>query len=178
MSRGPLFVDLGGVNIELTQVINILHRTVGSKLIMDGMGCSEPILSKRNGKLIDNFLIYFSNFEENLVSGPVAHIGLDADSQCVEYVISCDEGLFSLSSQSLMNVSEPDFTKEDYEEYGKCYKAMRCIAYKSSCSDGEKNIILSYFRSLKKIVAPEMLKLYKEMVPEFFDWAKKETGGI
>lgn len=175
MSHNPLFVDLGDVDMELIQVINSLHRIAGNELIMDGMGHSEPILSKKNGKLIDNFLIYFANFEEKLVSGPVAHIGLNADSQCIEYVIPCNESMFSLMPQSLMNVSEPNFTKEEYEEYEESYQAMRSIAYKSNCSDIEKNVILSYFQSLKRIVAPEMLKLYEEMVPEFFAWIKKEV---
>ena len=41
--------------MELKQVKALLHQTECGEMFMDGMGCSEPILTQGNAGLIDNF---------------------------------------------------------------------------------------------------------------------------
>ena len=164
--------------MELIQVKNILHQTVGGDLFMDGMGCSEPILSINKNKIIDNFMAYFVNFQESITSGPVVLIGVQADNRTVEYINHCDDKMFSLAPRAMMKINFPSFTEHDYEEYRNCYKSIREIAYKRDCCSNEKKVIRNYFLALKKVVAPEMLKLYEEFVPEFFEWIRKEIRDL
>ena len=164
--------------MELIQVKNILHQTVGGDLFMDGMGCSEPILSAKENKIIDNFMVYFVDPQKSIVSGPVALVGLQADNKTVEYFNPCDDKMFSLAPRAVMKINFPSFTEHDYETYRQYYKSIREIAYKSDCCSNEKKTIENYFLALKKVVAPEMLKLYEEFVPEFFEWIRKEIGQL
>lgn len=47
--------------MELMQVKSLLHKTEFGELVVDGMGCSEPVLSRKQGVLIDNFFIYLAD---------------------------------------------------------------------------------------------------------------------
>lgn len=164
--------------MELLQVIGIFNRIAGDKLLRDGMGFSEPIVSMENGNLVDNFFVYYVNIEGNLVSGPVARIGIRADSAEIEYLVFCDDQPFSLGPYETMTISKHNITEQDFKVYEKCYKNVRKIAYKANCTVSEKKDIIDYLQVLKKNIVPEMLKLYEEMVPSFFVWVRKEIDCI
>lgn len=161
--------------MELTQVKSILHQTEVGELLMDGMGCSEPILSLKDGMLIDNFFVYFANKKACVVSGPIARIGIHAGDATVSYLISCDEAPFSVGPKDTITIAYPVLLTEDYERYGCLYAKMRAIAYKRDCSEEEKRVIADYTEALKNVVAPAMMKLYEEMTPSFFEWVRSQT---
>ena len=162
--------------MELMQVKNTLHGTVVGALLSDGMGCSEPVLLLKDGKLIDNFFVYMANRKACLVSGPVGIIGLQAETENVEYLRNCEKIPFSLGPKETMRVTYPDFQPEDYRRYCTLYGQMRNIAYKSNCTESEKQIIADYVAAFKKIVAPEMIRIYEEVTPSFFVWVRNITG--
>lgn len=136
--------------MELTQIKSILHQTEVGELFIDGMGCSEPILSIKDEMLIDNFFIYLADQKVCTVSGPIARIGLQADSAVIDYLSPCVENQFSLGPKDTMRVVYPHLHAEDYEHYGCLYAEMRNIAYKPNCTDAEKQIIADYLTALKK----------------------------
>ncbi len=162
--------------MELAQVKSILHQTEIGELLMDGMGCSEPILSMKAGRLIDNFFVYFANKQKCTVSGPVAKIGIQADAAEIDYLISCEEHTFSLAPNATMIIDYPSICAEDYTHYGYLYTKVRDIAYKSVCTESEKQTIEEYMVVLKKIIAPAMMKFYQEMVPSFFMWVHSQIN--
>ena len=162
--------------MELAQVKSILHQTEVGELLTDGMGCSEPILSKKEEKIIDNFFVYFANKNTHTVSGPVARIGLQADNCTIDYLISCDEQPFSFMPKDTMQIKYPTLTLQNYEKYEMCYSKMRTVAFKNNCTKFEKKAIADYMAAFKAVIAPEMQKLYEEMVPSFFEWVKRESG--
>jgi hypothetical protein len=160
--------------MELTQVKSILHQTEVGEMLMDGMGFSEPILSLKDGKLIDNFFVYLANKKTCTVSGPIAKIGLLADTSEIAYLISCEDQPFSLLPQDTMAITYPSLLAEDYAHYGCLYAKVREVAYKSDCSESEKQTIAEYMAALEKIIAPAMMKLYEEMTPSFFAWVRSQ----
>lgn len=160
--------------MELSQVKSILHQTEVGEMLMDGMGCSEPILSLKDGKLIDNFFVYFANKKNCTVSGPIAKFGLLADTSEIAYLISCEDQPFSLLPQDTMAISYPSLLAEDYAHYGCLYAKVRKIAYKSNCIESEKQVITEYIATFEKIISPAMMKLYEEMTPSFFAWVRSQ----
>lgn len=162
--------------MELTQVKSILHQTEVGEMLMDGMGCSEPILSLKDGKLIDNFFVYFSNKKNCTVSGPIAKIGLLADTSEIAYLISCEDQPFSLSPQDTMTITYPNLCAEDYVHYGHLYARIREIAYKSTCIESEKRTITEYMAAFEKIIVPAMMRFYEEMTPSFFAWVRSQLN--
>ena len=61
--------------MELKQVKALLHQTECGEMFMDGMGCSEPILTQGNAGLIDNFFVYLVDKPAGTASGPLARMG-------------------------------------------------------------------------------------------------------
>jgi len=162
--------------MELTHVKNILHQTEIGELMTDGMGCSEPILSLISGKLVDNFFVYLADQKTCTVSGPIARIGLHADTATIVYLTSCEEKPFSLGPKDTMTVSYPALLAEDYAQYRSLYAKIRAIAFKRNCTEDEKQSIADYITALRRISAPEMMLLYEEMTPSFFEWVRSQLG--
>lgn len=162
--------------MELIQVKSILHQTEVGEMMVDGMGCSEPILSLKDSKLIDNFFVYLANKKSCTISGPIARIGLNADNSEVEYLISCEAQPFSLAPQETITITYPSVLAEDYENYSRLYAQIRHIAYKSDCTASEKQIIKEYMYAFKKVIAPAMMRFYEEMVPTFFAWIQNQLN--
>lgn len=162
--------------MELIQVKSILHQTEVGEMMVDGMGCSEPILSLKDSKLIDNFFVYLANKKSCTISGPIARIGLNADNSEVEYLISCEAQPFSLAPQETITITYPSVLAEDYENYSRLYAQIRHIAYKNDCTPSEKQIIKEYISSFRKVIVPATMKFYEEMVPSFFIWVQDQLN--
>lgn len=162
--------------MELKQVKSILHQTKCGEMFMDGMGCSEPILTHSNKGLVDNFFVYLVNKRENTVTGPLARIGLYADSETLAYLISCEEKPFSVSPKESIPYISPLASAHEHEEYSSLYGEIRKIAFKEFCSESERATILRYVDLLQKIVSKSLYRFYKESAPEFFEWVRKQTS--
>lgn len=74
--------------MELKQVKALLHQTKCGEMFMDGMGCSEPVLTKDGTGLIDNFFVYLIDKRAGTASGPLARMGLHAESGALAYLLS------------------------------------------------------------------------------------------
>ena len=118
--------------------------------------------------------MYLANKKAHTISSPIARIGLHADSCTIEYLISCEEEPFSLSSKDTLRVNYPTFSAQDYENYALLYAKVRNMAFKMGCTKTEKQIVMDYMVARQKIIAPEMMKFYEEMAPSFFEWVEKE----
>lgn len=103
--------------MELKQVKALLHQTACGEMFMDGMGCSEPILTQGNAGLIDNFFVYLVDKPAGTASGPLARMGLQAESGALSYFISANEHPFSVPPSCTIHVSPAMASSEDYENY-------------------------------------------------------------
>lgn len=162
--------------MELKKVKSILQQTTVGELLTDGMSCSEPLLSIKDGALIDNFFVFMEDWENSTVSGPVARVGLRAEDGVPVYLLSCEEQTFSCGSRDTLAVTYGDISPEEYAQYERLYAKLRCIAYKRGCTEEEIRVVTDYMDIFGKIVPPEMMIFYKEMTPAFFEWAQSQSN--
>ena len=158
--------------MELKQVKALLHQTECGEMFMDG--CSEPILTQGNAGLIDNFFVYLVDKPAGTASGPLARMGLQAESGALSYFISANEHPFSVPPSCTIHVSPAMASSEDYENYSSLYAEIRKFVFKQNCTDSERSILSDYLTALKSIVSVSLYPFYMELAPAFFQWAEKE----
>lgn len=94
------------------------------------MGCSEPVLTKDGTGLIDNFFVYLIDKRAGTASGPLARMGLHAESGALAYLTSADERPFSALPGDTVPVNSPVVSNKDYENYSALYAEVREFAFK------------------------------------------------
>ena len=160
--------------MELKQVKSILHQSECGEMFLDGMGCSEPILTKSKNGLIDNFFVYLANKKEETYSATIAKISLLAENGSIIRVVSCSDEPFSVPPTETIKVDSFSPSEQDYKEYSALYAKIRSIAFKTPCSSSEQQTISAYLDSLEKVVNKSLFPFYKELAPTFFEWATNE----
>lgn len=63
-----------------------IYKTECKKFIKEGFSCSDPIITKDENGLIDNFFIYAANRDESLVTPPIVSFGIYAETKKTAYV--------------------------------------------------------------------------------------------
>ena len=162
--------------MELKQVKALLHQTKCGEMFMDGMGCSEPVLTKDGTGPIDNFFVYLIDKRAGTASGPLARMGLHAESGALAYLTSADERPFSVLPGDTVPVNSPAVSNKDYENYSALYTEVREFAFKENCTTAEKTALLNYLTALKSVVSDSLYPFYKELAPAFFEWARHELA--
>lgn len=162
--------------MELKQVKALLHQTKCGEMFMDGMGCSEPVLTKDGTGLIDNFFVYLIDKRAGTASGPLARMGLHAESGALAYLTSADERPFSVLPGDTVPVNSPAVSNKDYENYSALYTEVREFAFKENCTTAEKTALSNYLAALKSVVSDSLYPFYKELAPTFFEWARHELA--
>ena len=160
--------------MELKQIKGLLHQTKCGEMFMDGMGCSEPILTQADIGLIDNFFVYLIDKRAGTASGPLARMGLHAESGTLTYLTSCNEHPFSVPPSGTLSVSASLISAEDYKAYSTLYAAVRSFAFKKNCTSAEKATLSNYLTALRSIVSESLYPFYEELAPAFFKWSKNE----
>lgn len=141
---------------------------------MDGMGCSEPILTKDGTGLIDNFFVYLIDKRGGTASGPLARMGLHAESGTLAYLHSADEQPFSILPTDTITLHFSAVSNKEYENYSALYAEVRKFAFKRNCTNAEKITLSNYLIALKRIVSASIYPFYEELAPDFFEWSKQE----
>lgn len=162
--------------MELKQVKALLHQTKCGEMFMDGMGCSEPVLTKDGTGLIDNFFVYLIDKRAGTASGPLARMGLHAESGALAYLTSADERPFSVLPGNTVSVNSPAVSNKDYENYSALYAEVREFAFKENCTTAEKTALSNYLAALKSVVSDSLYPFYEELAPAFFEWARHELA--
>lgn len=163
--------------MELKQVKALLHQTKCGEMFMDGMGCSEPILTQGPAGLIDNFFVYLIDKRAGAASGPLARMGLCAESGALTYLISAAELPFSVHPDRTVPVSPAAVSRQDYENYAALYAEVRRFAFQTNCTAAEKAVLSNYLSALKSIVSDSLYPFYEELAPAFFAWAEQTLAG-
>lgn len=162
--------------MELKQVKALLHQTKCGEMFMDGMGCSEPVLTKDDTGLIDNFFVYLIDKRAGTASGPLARMGLHAESGALAYLTSADERPFSVLPGDTVPVNAHAVLNKDYENYSALYTEVREFAFKENCTTAEKIALSNYLAALKSVVSDSLYPFYGELAPTFFEWARHELA--
>lgn len=162
--------------MKLEQVKSLLHQTKCGEMFMDGMGCSEPILTQDSTGLIDNFFIYLIDKKTGTASGPLARMGLHAESGALAYLVSSAEQPFSVLPGNTISVKPRIISEEDYHRYSCLYEEVRLFAFKKNCAAAEKTTLSNYLTAFRSVVGDSFISFYEELAPTFFEWSKQELG--
>lgn len=162
--------------MELKQVKALLHQTKCGEMFMDGMGCSEPVLTKDDTGLIDNFFVYLIDKRAGTASGPLARMGLHAESGALAYLASADERPFSVLPSSTIPVNSSVVSNKDYGNYSALYAEVRKFAFKRNCTTTEKTALSNYLTALRNVVSDSLYPFYEELAPAFFEWSRHELA--
>ena len=88
--------------------------------------------------MIDNFFVYLVDKPAGTASGPLARMGLQAESGALSYFISANEHPFSVPPSCTIHVSPAMASSEDYENYSSLYAEIRKFVFKQNCTDSKK----------------------------------------
>ena len=166
--------------MKLEQVESCLMSTEFGERIVEGMSISEPLLTKDEDELIDNFFVYFAyGFTHDHpsysgYSGPAGRVSINAETCTLKDLVPGRDKPFSKSPSDTIE-AKMDFASQngaDYARYSELYPQVREFAFKEDCSETERQILQDYHDSFLKIVDSALLPFYKELAPSFFVWVE------
>ena len=160
------------------QVTKRLFNSYAEQYIPDGAGHSLSILTLENGLIVDNFFVYSTSLDKSDCGLPWIQIGFDAENNRVVYHKSLDKYVFksivvdSNNRIKLYDSLPVDKKIEALNNYKITYEKLRGFICSTHLTNEQRNIVRLNIISLKTIVGEELIGLYKELNPNFFEWAK------
>lgn len=144
-----------------------IYKTDCKKYIKEGFSCSDPIITKDEHGLIDNFFIYAANRNESLVTPPIVAFGIYADTKETAYV---KQGAKDPKAQE--NIKTLTTNKNELRnKYAALYSEIREFVFED-CNSEQAQQLHEYISSLKALVGQTLWTYYKSTSPMFFEWAK------
>lgn len=156
--------------MNLFQVKNIIFRTECENLILDGLCCSEPIMTMRDGKIIDNYFVYGLDREKQEYTGPIVSFGILSESGEVAYVNKSINACYG-ENDCISAKNWNEYDTGSYDEYVSAYEKVRNFLFNQNCIETEKMELKRYIISMEKIIDDALLPIYRDLFPDFFNWA-------
>lgn len=145
-----------------------IYRTDCKKFIKEGFSCSDPIITKDENGLVDNFFIYAANREESLVTPPIVSFGVYAETKKTAYVVQGNN-----EPKAQENPKELIANKRELRtKYSGLYSEIREFVF-TDCNNDQAQMLQEYISSLKALVGQTLWTHYQSTSPMFFNWAKK-----
>lgn len=157
--------------ISLKKARSVIFSTECGKCIKEGLECSEPIITKDENGLIDNYFIYGSDGEGKHFTKPLVGFGVYTELEKTAYI----DKIFDLKDKDYVSSCEMDINKsfEAFDKYSETYPQIRELAYKE-CDKDEIEILKTYIENLRIFSGDILYSFYEKLYPEFFKWAYKE----
>lgn len=157
--------------VSLKQARAIIFKTECRKHIREGLECSEPILTKGEYGLIDNYFIYGCDGESKHFTKPLAGFGVYTEIEKTAYF----DKSFDLEDKDYVSLCEIDINQsfEAFDKYSETYPKIREFAYKK-CNKDEIEILKIYIENLRIFSGDALYSFYEKLYPEFFEWVYKE----
>lgn len=140
-------------------------------VLKEGLCLSEPILSRTEDLVIDNFFTYGIDYEEKAYTQPLKQFGIDAQNKQVLYVkeySSCKSELIIVPAASW-----DSYDPGSYSAYSELYGKVRNVFGQISMIASEKSLLVDYCNALKHQVDEGMWPFYINLYPGFFEWIKE-----
>lgn len=154
--------------MTLKEIKNSVFLTECKDFILFGYSYSEPIMTKDNNGIVDNYLVFTVDFDNGNVDEPNAVFGIYTETLQVAYKKTI---VFTKQQESFEN--SIDATKEDYQKYESLFFKVREFVF-CECNAEQKKILGEYVSLLGKISGNGLMDLYKKHFPSFFDWYEKQ----
>lgn len=156
--------------MNLFQVKNIIFKTECENLILDGLCCSEPIMTMLDGKIVDNYFVYGLDREKQEYTGPIVSFGILSDTCEVAYVNKSLNSCYG-ENDSISAQNWNEYDKMAYDEYVSAYEKVRNFLFTPSCTEIQKIELKKYITAMEKIIDDALLPVYKELFSDFFEWS-------
>ena len=153
------------------EIDTLKYTTDCEECIVDGWFCSLPIVTRDNeGKLIDNFFMYGSDFDFKTFSTPLVIFGIYSEEGKTAY-----KNWLPPSEVKELTLTEQPASVEEankaFDRYKELYPLLREFAY-LECNDEQKKLVQEYLVCLEIFSGPILWKFYQELFPAFFEWAQ------
>ena len=157
--------------MQLDNVKAVIYRTDCKKYILEGLSCSEPIMTKQEGKIVDNYFTYSQDENHQKISEPIIGFGIFTEDEKTVYIRK-------FSNEWDCKVLDEEFFDIDkavkiYDEYVRIYPLVRSCVYSNKLSQEQMEYLSKYLSYLRIISGEIIWKTYKELYPEFFEWVQK-----
>lgn len=160
--------------MTLYEVKKVIFRTECENLLFDGLCCSEPIMTKDNKGIVDNYFVYGLDRDNKSYSGVIVKFGIYSDSITVAYI---DKDI-----KSKVRKGENDYFPAQnwgcydniaYEKYVNTFSEVRDFVFEKTLNHEQKERLRTYIDSLKCIVDDSLWDIYISLNPLFYEWVNE-----
>lgn len=155
------------MSVTYDDVYNFLYSEKFSELVPDSYALSQPILSKKNGNIVDNF---FVSYKKEGHYFPIYKFGIDVEAEMLIYIQKYDTDLHT------GDISNPiGLNKDEYLRYQALYEHIRKMyAFSEKI---ETDTIVEYSILLLKFIPNDLINYYNDLSHDFFDFLMNKLKG-
>ena len=157
--------------ISLKKARTTIFSTECGKHIKEGLECSEPIITRGEYGLIDNYFIYGCDSESKHFTKPLVGFGVYTEQKKAAYM----DRNFDLEDKDYVSSDGIDINRsfEAFDKYSEVYPRIREFVYRK-CDSNEKEILKVYLDNLRIFSGDVLYSFCEKLYPEFFEWVNKE----
>jgi len=156
---------------SLKEVKSIIFQTECKELIREGLSCSEPVMTRDETGLIDNYFIYACNEDETQFSKPITIFGVYSDLKRKAY--SVDKVDFEDKVYKVAEKSEDSAVLSAYNIYSAEYLKVRDFAF-CDCNEEQRGSLKRYMDTFRLVSGSVLWHFYQQLFPSFFTWANEQ----
>lgn len=153
------------MDVTYDNVQQLLCSDGFSDLVPEGVVLSQPVISKKESLIIDNFFVMTKVREGYHL---IYKFGLNYNLKKLEY---CER----YPSQTKIAKVQPieGLSLKDFQEYKKSYAYVRKMY--AGLDQVNTDVLKNYLKFLIQLVSQELVVFYNDLSPDFFSWIKHFT---
>jgi hypothetical protein len=177
------------MKLTYKDIMTALYTGDAGDYMLDGHACSKPIISRENKRIIDCFFLYCFSPKDKSEEAPCEYSMFDApfaklavDSISKELVYYRDNKTHPSEFEDELNSYLLGFSYSDEEidealpQYQKTYVLVSEFAFVDEINSEQKEILSRYMKAFEIITQTNMKRFYRELSPEFFEWAERKLS--
>lgn len=157
---------------SLKEIKAVIFKTDCKDFICDGLCCSEPIITKDENGLIDNYFIYACDRKGIEYSKPLVTFGVYSDVGKTAYKNPSPK--FEDIDYRDTNPTNEQEALNAYDSYVGLYPQIRGIVF-TECNENQKRLITEYVSALKAFSGSVLWEYYQKLSPMFFEWVQQQS---
>ena len=148
-------------------IISLLSISEARRYIRYGDSYSYPVIGLHGNKIVDCFFLYCVSFsDETSAEGPFSTLIMDSEEKkLIEHQEKNPQIL-----NNCMNCDDETLWRAD-GDFEKLYPQIRSFAFSKSINASQKELLFLFINTFKTVVNDSFYKIYRELFPEFFEWA-------
>ena len=153
--------------MNLFQVKHVIFQTECERLVLDGVCCSEPVMTRDEKGILDHYFLYGEDEALKSYFGPAAVFGIYSDQARTAYIRK------PAGERAIRALNWNQYDKKAYDLYCETFPRVREFLFRAECSEEEKKVLRAYVESFRRITDGGLWPLYQEIGGEFFQWARE-----